>query len=34
VQTIPKKKPNMNVAVDVDADRFTQLFADRIVGGL
>ena len=35
LRTIPKKKkPNMNVAVDVDADRFTQLFADRIVNGL
>lgn len=35
LRTIPKKKkPNMNVAVDVDADRFTQLFADRIVDGL
>jgi inosine-uridine nucleoside N-ribohydrolase len=34
LRTIPKKKaPNMNVAVDVDADRFTQLFADRITGG-
>lgn len=35
LRTIPKKKaPNMNVAVEVDADRFTQLFADRIVNGL
>jgi inosine-uridine nucleoside N-ribohydrolase len=35
IRTIPKKKaPNMNVAVDVDADRFTQLFADRMVNGL
>ena len=35
LRTIPKKKqPNMNVAVDVDADRFTELFADRIVNGL
>ncbi len=29
LRTIPKKKPNMNVAVDVDADRFTQLFTYR-----
>lgn len=35
LRTIPrKKKPNMNVAVDVDADRFTQLFADRMINGL
>lgn len=34
LRTIPKKKtPNMNVAVDVDADRFTKLFADRIIDG-
>ncbi len=33
LRTIPKKKPgNMNVAVDVDADRFTDLFTNRIVG--
>lgn len=35
LRTIPKKKaPNMAVAVDVDADRFTQLFADRMINGL
>lgn len=34
LRTIPKKKAaNMNVAVDVDADRFTALFADRIING-
>lgn len=34
LRTIPKKKPaNMNVAVDVDADRFTEMFADRIING-
>lgn len=32
LRTIPKKKPaNMDVAVDVDVDRFTKLFTDRIV---
>ncbi|MBA7532157.1 Pyrimidine-specific ribonucleoside hydrolase RihA [subsurface metagenome] len=32
LRTIPKKlPPNMTVAVDVDAKRFTQLFTDRIV---
>jgi inosine-uridine nucleoside N-ribohydrolase len=34
LRTIPKKKaPNMNVAVDVDADRFTELFAQRMING-
>ena len=34
LRTIPKKKPaNMDVAVDVDADRFTELFTQRIVDG-
>lgn len=34
LRTIPKKKPaNMNVAVDVDADRFTEFFAQRIIQG-
>jgi inosine-uridine nucleoside N-ribohydrolase len=35
LRTIPKKKsPNMAVAVDVDADRFTELFATRMISGL
>jgi hypothetical protein len=33
LRTIPKKLPaNMNLAVKVQADRFTDHFTDRIVG--
>jgi purine nucleosidase len=33
LRTIPRKRePNMNVAVTVEADRFTDHFTDRIVG--
>ena len=33
LRTIPKKaEPNMDVAVTVDADRFTDLFTDRVCG--
>lgn len=33
LRTVPKKKPpNMDVAIDVDAERFTDLFTRRITG--
>jgi hypothetical protein len=33
LRTVPKKlPPNMNLAVKVDADRFTDHFTSRIVG--
>jgi inosine-uridine nucleoside N-ribohydrolase len=35
LRTIPKKRQaNMNVAVDVDANRFTELFSQRMINGL
>jgi purine nucleosidase len=34
LRTIPKKDtPNMDVCVDVDAQRFTKLFTERVTGG-